>query len=281
MSLDQARFFAVIVAVAVAVVLGLILAFSLLSRGRRFIEGAHEWFFLIVRCIVPFFSVFSIVYPVIELLFVRFLSVSEWSWYEIVSAELKSGLLPARISSILIGAQGLAASLDSTIFDREHGIEDNAKHYPEIVNLRTITIESIFRNRHAHLLLGVFQSGFYLWSMFVYWTATDQDPNSLWPTVLAFALFFVIGDWRIIFKFSLYLKGQIPPEPMRVIWITNALLFIFSALSLKVFSLTAWLGVMALGVAILFYSFYFSFGSPEALANHFSGTLDWRNWGKD
>jgi hypothetical protein len=275
---------AVILSAILSAVAGLVPVIGNFRRSRDLLLGIEDWALFFFRSMVPIFSLFAILYPVFEFLVSHGLGLlsSLGVWPGIISAELRSGLLPARISSILVGAEGLRITQEVSSFEQRRDIEELAMEFPEVAELRKVSIQEVYRNRHAHLFLGIFQTGFFLWATFVYWATTQRTSANIWPTLLAFALFFVIDDWRTIFGLSLALKGQIPQGQVVSVWIFNAALLLLGAASLfQVSSLLATVLVFV-GAALLFYSGYFWFGYQVPwLTTYFTGTLDWKSWPND
>jgi len=97
-----------------------------------------------------------------------------------------------------------------------------------------------YRNLFAHLFVNIVQSAFYQLSIVLLFAADAFGISSITTVMLSFLLFYIADDWRMIFHYSLALKGRILRFHAWQIWISNiaiTILGLFCAFQLSLIAL--------------------------------------------
>ena len=133
-----------------------------------------------------------------------------------------------------------------------YGGEDKVKklfYFEEFEELNIKSHIDTFRNKMAHYYLNIVQNSFFLLSVGILWIEFYVDKQDVWSIILSYTLFYITDDWKLIFKYSLALKGRILKKHVSQIVFFNV---IIAVLAIKnSFSIHWILGIVYL-VLVLF-----------------------------
>lgn len=213
---------------------GILSLIFLLITARRCaynLRQADERLVLTSLGLSAFSSLACVLYPLTNL---AFLAHESGSWKEIFFSaekglphELSLGILALRVTSVAVGLNATRGLIEVVRLDPLPASPEVAKrlfYYKEAEALETAEL-SVYRNRFAQTAINLVQSGFYELNILLLWCIKlSSDGSGPSSALLAWALFYIIDDWRIIFRFSLALKGRFLKEHLRQLSRTNWLI---------------------------------------------------------
>ncbi len=211
---------------------GLAVIFALVTakRGAYNLRESDEMVMLLSLGLSAFTSFMCLFYPVLNLvallrandLVIPTMTVLESH----IKAELSAGVLPLRVTSVAVGFTTMQSLWEVLRLDPLPSTPERRRElfdYPESVETDTQSL-GVARNRFAHATVNLVQSGFYELNLLLLWGIKLTGSHNTASALLAWALFYIIDDWRIMFRFSLALKGRFLVAHQRQVVLTNWLI---------------------------------------------------------
>ena len=212
---------------------GLLALIFMLITARRAAYNLRESDELIVLCslaLSAFTSLACVFYPVANLFNLARHQPDLWESLKHLEPglrlELASGVLALRVTSVAVGLAATRSLLEALRLDPLPSTPEATQrlfHFKEAVEIDTDNL-TVHRNRFAQNALNLVQNGFYELNILLLWAIKFSGESTLASALLSWALFYIIDDWRIIFRCSLALKGRFLKEQIRQISRTNWLI---------------------------------------------------------
>jgi hypothetical protein len=268
---------------------GVLALLFVLITARRAAYNLREMDELTVLCglgVSAFSSLCCVFYPLANLYTLARQNPDLWSWIlhadlhgAAIAEELKEGVLALRVTSVAVGLNATRSLIEALRLDPLPTDKASVKQlfsYKEAEQVDANALP-VFRNRFAQNTINLVQAGFYELNILLLCSIKFWDRDSttaIGPALLAWALFYIIDDWRIIFRFSLALKGRFMREHFRQIRNTNwiiALAGAWCAYRWSIFALVAYLACCILLHRLILYVGYGIRGNWKI-----PGALDWK-----
>jgi hypothetical protein len=209
----------------------------------------------------------------------------EPTWRELPAAvrqELSSGVLALRAVSLTVAfsaIRSLLAILRLPIFVSSFESPKPLYDFPEEKDLQLDIELKVYRNRAAHMFLNVVQNGFYLAGVILLWIANISGFNLLSVALLSWVLLYVVDDWRIVFRYSLALKGRILPHHGRFFKLSN--IGIASCALVAAWQMS-WIACAVYFSCVIIIGFLLRLlADGEASGLDIIDAINWRWWQKD
>jgi hypothetical protein len=215
-----------------AAVLALVFMLITAHRAAYNLRESDELVVLCSLAVSAFTSLACVFYPLANLINIAREQADLWDALSIkhlephLRAELASGVLALRVTSIAVGLHATRSLLEALRLDPLPSTPEATQRlfqYQEAVEIDADAL-SVYRNRFAQTALNLVQSGFYELNILLLWSIKITTDSTLAASLLAWALFYIIDDWRIIFRCSLALKGRFIREQLRQVARTNWLI---------------------------------------------------------
>ena len=260
----------------------LALIFMLITAHRAAYNTREldECIVLISLGLSAFTSLVCVIYPITNLALLAHQQQDLWkSMHQIdpyIRYELSTGVLALRITSVAVGFTATRSLWDALRLDPLPATPDAAKplyQYTEAISAGTEALP-VYRNRFAQTAINLVQSGFYELNILLLWMIKLLHKDSAAVALLSWALFYIIDDWRIIFRFSLALKGRFMREHIRQVNRTNWLIMfagLWCAWSWSPIACFFYFLCAALLYRLILYVGYGMLGSWRI-----AGALDWK-----
>lgn len=171
-----------------------------------------------------------------------------WNVFALIRAEFASGVFPLRVTAVLVGLQAITSLLKIATTSAFHLKPEDWKQlfdFAETTSVPELPPIPAYRNRFAQYVLNATQCGFYEAAMVVLWWLNIESRRIPAAAVLAWLLFYIVDDWRIMNHYSTAFKGRLLRRHARQVWMTNVailLLAAYCAYHLGVLVLVAFLG---------------------------------------
>lgn len=191
-------------------------AFIVSIKGFYGLEEFREIVILGAVFIITFISIFCLIYPISNTLMNFKPYIMNYSFIrirELLLFEISTGILPLRITSFTIGLNNTITILKTINLEQGHPYnEDSVKelfYFKEFQELKIDSKIESYRNRMAHLYLNISQNTIYLMAALILWISFYLNIHTIITVLLSYTLFYIADDWKIIFKYSLAIKGRI------------------------------------------------------------------------
>lgn len=150
--------------------------------------------------------------------------------------EIKSGVFAQRLTSISLGISFLVSVIK---FSKHTPFPNDEKKAEYLVFSEALKYDVNYKakmNSYEFNFLGITQQAFYVFILSLLWLMTIKSGEfngEIAPMLLAYALFYIVDDWTIIFKHSVILKGNFLKNYNIWIWILNLAIIILGLFCLK------------------------------------------------
>ncbi len=209
---------------------GLLALIFMLITAHRAAYNLREMDEFIVLCslgVSAFTSLFCMFYPVANLFNLARQQPDLWASLQHLDAairmELTQGVLAMRVTSMAVGINATRSLLEALRLDPLPTNQEATKRLYRFKEAEQVNANelSVYRNRFAQTAINLVQAGFYELNILLLWNLKLADISDTGSLLLAWALFYIIDDWRIIFRLSLALKGRFMQEHLRQVRNTN------------------------------------------------------------
>ena len=221
----------------------LAVAFALITAHRAAynLREMDEFIVLSALGVSAFTSLSCVFYPIVNLVIQAREVPDLWAWIKsselhgpAMTLELKEGVLALRITSVAVGLNATRSLYESLRLDPLPTNSDDTKRLFRFREAEEVDTQAlpVFRNRFAQNTINLVQTGFYQLNLLLLWNIkfSDRDTRlAIGPALLAWALFYIIDDWRIIFRLSMALKGRFMREHFRQIRNSNVVIALAGA----------------------------------------------------
>ena len=199
-------------------------------RAAYNLRESDELLVLFSLALSAFTSLACVFYPIANLINLARDQANLWESLKHLEpqlrTELASGVLALRVTSVAVGLTATRSLLEALRLDPLPSTAEATKRlfqFKEAVEIDADAL-SVHRNRFAQTALNLVQSGFYELNILLLWAIKFTSESTLASALLVWALFYIIDDWRIIFRFSLALKGRFLKTHLRQVSRTNWLI---------------------------------------------------------
>ncbi len=210
-----------------AAILALIFMLITAHRAAYNLREVDEFIVLAALGLSAFTSLSCVFYPIANLLNLARHQTDFWQGWQALNKnlpeELKSGVLALRITSIAVGLNATRSLFEALRLDPLPTTKESTKRLFRYKEAEQVDADSlpVYRNRFAQTAINLVQTGFYELNILLLWTIKFADEATVASALLAWALFYIIDDWRIIFRLSLALKGRFMREHFRQVRNSN------------------------------------------------------------
>jgi len=180
---------------------------------------------------------FCVIYPLANL-FYNYYHLEHKDLFHFISflrPEFSSGIIALRVTSLIVGIYSFKSLLESTKYAYFINTPDEVKkvfNFPETKDELEITTElDPFRNRLAHLFLNILQYGIFQLGIIILWVSNLFGESTIYTAGLAWLIFYFVDDWRIIFTYSMSLKGRILKSHRRKILVINIVIVLLGGVN--------------------------------------------------
>lgn len=166
----------------------------------------------------------------------------------LVRSEFASGVFPLRVTAVLVGAQAIRSLIKIGMTKAYCFKPEDWKQlfeFPEAAEVPALPPMTAYRNRYAQQFLNLTQSGFYEAAILVLWVLNLRSTRVPAAAALAWLLFYIVDDWRVINHYGTAFKGRIIRRHVKQVWLTNTAIFVLAATCAYHLSLTALLVYLA------------------------------------
>jgi hypothetical protein len=273
-------------ALSAAGVLALLFVLITAHRAAYNLREMDEFIVLCALGVSAFTSLSCVFYPLANLYTMARQNPDLWSWLlhsdlhgAAIAEELKEGVLALRITSVAVGLNATRSLIEALRLDPLPTDKEAVKRLFRFKEAEQVDANDlpVFRNRFAQNTINLVQAGFYELNILLLWSIKFADRDSrtaIGPALLAWALFYIIDDWRIIFRLSLALKGRFMREHFRQIRNTNWIISLagaWCAFKWSVFALVPYLACCFVLHRLILYVGYGIRGNWKI-----PGALDWK-----
>jgi hypothetical protein len=249
-------------------------------RAAYNLRESDELIVLLSLSLSAFTSLACVFYPLANLFQLARQQADLWQAVKDIEPalrnELSSGVLALRITSVAVGINATRSLFEVLRLDplpSEPAAAKRLFHFREASLLGTEAL-TVYRNRFAQTAINLVQSGFYELNLALLWSIKFVSGSSLASALLAWAIFYVIDDWRIIFRFSMALKGRFMREHLLQVSRTNWLISIAGVYCALEWSWLVMIGYVICGFALHRLLLYVGYGIHGKWK--IPGALDWR-----
>jgi hypothetical protein len=267
---------------AAAGILALIFMLITAHRAAYNLREMDEFIVLCALGLSAFTSLSCVFYPIANLLHFALLAPDLWGTLKHlpdkrIPEELKSGVLALRVTSVAVGITATRSLFEALRLDPLPTNKEATKRlfrYKEAQQVDTDSL-TVYRNRFAQTAINLVQTGFYELNILLLWNIKfKEDTSTAAPALLAWALFYIIDDWRIIFRLSLALKGRFMPEHFRQVRNSNFIITLAGAWCAYRWSFIALIGYVICCIVLHRLLLYVGYGIRGNWK--IPGALDWK-----